>query len=128
MKILLDTCTFLWLANGAPMLSSRAKELFIDPDNEVFLSVVSAWEIAVKHALGRLGLPGAPAQFLPAWRKNLGIASLALTEEAVLHVGRLPRHHNDPFDRMLVCQSIVHGMPLLSPDSVLARYPARLLW
>jgi PIN domain nuclease of toxin-antitoxin system len=127
-KILLDTCTFLWIATGAPRLSQRAKDLFADPDNDPFLSAVSSWEIAIKHSQGRLPLPEPPEEFLPTCRRLFGIASLPLREEAALYLGRLPRHHNDPFDRMLICQSIVYGLPILSPDPLLAQYPARLLW
>jgi PIN domain nuclease of toxin-antitoxin system len=127
-KILLDTCTFLWIAIDAPRLSQRAKDLFADPDNDLFLSAVSGWEIAIKHSRGRLSLPESPEQFIPSRRRLYGLAPLPLKEEAALHLGHLPRHHNDPFDRMLICQSIVHGLPILSPDPLLAQYPARLLW
>jgi PIN domain nuclease of toxin-antitoxin system len=89
MILLLDTCTFLWLLTDAPQLSRRARQLFQDPSNEVYLSVVSAWEIAVKHALGRLPLPEPPDRFIPSRREAHGIASLELDEEAVLQIHRL---------------------------------------
>ena len=128
MRVLLDTCTFLWIAVDAPELSLRAREIFRDPDNEVFLSSVSTWEIAVKHGLGRLPLPETPETYIPALRQRHGIAPLALDEEATLCLGRLPDLHRDPFDRMLVCQSIVGGMLLLTPDESITRYPIRSLW
>ena len=128
MRLLLDTCTFLWAVFSPELLSAKAKALFTDPGNEVFLSVVSSWEIAVKHSLGRLPLPEPPAQFVPRQREAHGIDSLPLDEEAALHVSRLPRLHSDPFDRMLASQSIVHGLILLSPDKQIARYPVRIFW
>ena len=128
MKILLDTCTFLWLTTDAPELSETARKLFADAGNDVYLSAASSWEIAVKYAAGRLPLPEPPGLFVPARRKTYGIQDLPLEEEAALHVARLPRLHPDPFDRMLVCQSIIHGLAILSPDPLIAQYPVRVLW
>lgn len=128
MRLLLDTCTFLWVVGGAAELSARARELFVDPDNEVYLSVVSAWEIALKHTAGRLPLPESPERFVPAERHRHGIDTLDLDEETTLHLGRLPPLHRDPFDRMLVCQAIVHGLVLLGPDPLITQYPIRSAW
>ena len=128
MRLLLDTCTFLWIVGGSGELSAPAREAFADPGNEAFLSAVSAWEIAVKHRLGRLPLPVPPVDFVPAQRDAHGIEPLAVDEEAALHVGKLPDLHRDPFDRMLVAQAIVGGLVLLTPDDHLRQYPARTLW
>jgi PIN domain nuclease of toxin-antitoxin system len=127
-RLLLDTCTFLWIVGGAPDLSSRAREMFVHPDNEVYLSVVSAWEIALKHAAGRLPLPESPERFVPEERRRHGIDTLELDEETALHLARLPGLHRDPFDRMLVCQAIVHGLVILGPDSLVTQYPIRTIW
>jgi PIN domain nuclease of toxin-antitoxin system len=127
-RVLLDTCSFLWLTIGAEELSDQAREIFADRANEVYLSTVSSWEIAVKYALGRLPLPEAPSRFVPARRQVYGIQELPLEEEAALYVARLPRLHTDPFDRMLICQYIVHGLAVLSPDPLIAQYPVRVLW
>jgi PIN domain nuclease of toxin-antitoxin system len=126
--LLLDTCTFLWVITDAPQLSARSRELFQTAENEVFLSAVSAWEIAVKHALGRLPLPEPPARFVPAQREAHGIDTLALDEESVSQATRLPQVHRDPFDRMLVCQAIVHGLAILTPDPLFSEYPVRTMW
>ena len=128
MRILLDTCTFLWLITDAPELSDLAREVFVNPGNEVFLSVVSTWEIAIKHAIGRLPLPEAVEKFIPAQREGHGVSSLALEEEAALHLARLPEMHRDPFDRMLICQAIVHGLVILTPDELILQYPIRCIW
>jgi PIN domain nuclease of toxin-antitoxin system len=127
-RFLLDTCTFLWIVAAAAELSQRSRELFSDPDNEVYLSSVSAWEIALKHALGRLPLPDPPGQFVPAERRRHGVEALALDEESALHLARLPGLHRDPFDRMLVCQALVHGLVILTPDPLITQYPVRAMW
>jgi PIN domain nuclease of toxin-antitoxin system len=118
----------LLIAGDAAALSPRARMLFRDPGNEVYLSAVSGWEIAVKHGLGRLVLPTAPDRFVPEQREAHGIVPLALDEESVLQVTRLPDLHRDPFDRMLVCQAIAHGLVILTPDPLIARYPVRTVW
>lgn len=128
MKLLLDTCTFLWIIEGSAKLSTRAKALFSDPGNDVFLSVVSAWEVAQKHAIGKLPLPQGPDRFVRRGREAHGIAALPLDEEAALYVSRLPNLHRDPFDRMLVCQGIVYGLAILTPDADITQYPVRTVW
>ncbi len=128
MRLLLDTCTFLWIITDAPRLSSRAGELFYTPENEVYLSSVSTWEIAVKHALGRLPLPESPLAIIPSMREAHGIEPLSLDEESTLYVPRLPSYHRDPFDRILVCQAIVRDLVILTPDKAIHRYPVKTTW
>lgn len=127
-KILLDTCTALWIAADAAELSQRARELFEVPENEVYLSTVSAWEISLKYSLGNLPLPDTPERFVPELRRLGGIASLPLAEPAALQLFRLPPIHRDPFDRMLICQAIMGGMTLLTPDQDIRRYPVATAW
>jgi PIN domain nuclease of toxin-antitoxin system len=128
MRILLDTCTFLWLALDEPQLSTAAREVFTDPLNEVFLSAASAFEIAVKQELGRLPLPQPAQRYVPRLREAHLVQPLALDEESALHAASLPALHRDPFDRLLVAQAIVHGLVLLTPDEDVRRYPVRTLW
>lgn len=128
MRILLDTCSFLWLIGGSAELSRRAREAFAEPANEVFLSAVSAWEIALKHRLGRLPLPLPPDELVPAQRAAHGIDRLDLDETAALHVAKLPDLHRDPFDRMLVAQALAGGLVLLTPDAAIRQYPVRTVW
>jgi PIN domain nuclease of toxin-antitoxin system len=127
-RLLLDTCTFLWAIAGGDEISEAARAALVDPEHDVFLSSVSAWEIAVKHALGKLPLPEPPVRYVPAQRKARGIEPLALDEEAALHLAKLPPLHRDPFDRMLVCQALAGGLTLVTPDPDIARYPVRVLW
>jgi len=128
MRLLLDTATFLWVVSDAPELSDRARELVVDPENDVYLSAVSAWEISVKHDLGRLSLPDSPERFVPEQRKQQGIEELPLDEESALRLARLPMLHKDPFDRMLVCQAITQGLLLLTSDELISQYPVRTAW
>jgi PIN domain nuclease of toxin-antitoxin system len=127
-KLLLDTCAFLWILGDSPRLSRRARLLFQSPDNEVFLSAGSAWEVAIKHALGRLPLPDDPARFIPEMREAHGIEPLPIDEASTLHTARLPPLHRDPFDRLLVSQAIVHGLTILTPDPLVTQYPALTTW
>lgn len=128
MKVLLDTCTFLWIISDDSRLSNRARKLHSNPANRVYFSSVSAWEISVKNALGRLPLPGPADRFVPEQRESHGIEQLVLDEIAALQLARLPNLHRDPFDRMLVCQAIVNGLTLLTPDELIAQYPVRSVW
>jgi len=128
MNLLLDTCTFLWVVSGDAALSKAAGNAIRDEANAVYLSPVSAWEIAVKHSLGRLELVRPPDRFVPEARALHGIAELPLTELAVLYLPRLPAAHRDPFDRMLVCQALAGGHTIVSPDPLLSAYPVPLLW
>ena len=128
MKLLLDTCTFLWMTKGSKELSPTAIETFADPTNEVYLSAVSAWEINVKYRLGKLPLPLSPDKFIPKERKRHFITRLDLSENDTLHLCKLPTPHKDPFDRMLVCQAIEHSLTILTPDPLITQYPIRSLW
>ena len=128
MRILLDTCTFLWIAEGSTQLSRTAAAAYADRDNETFLSVASAWEIAIKHSCGKLPLPSPIDEWVLKMRAKGDTLPLAIDEESAIHVARLPRLHTDPFDRILVAQAIIHGMTILTPDPFIRSYPARTLW
>ena len=128
MRFLLDTCTFLWLVAGDDALSESARASVVNPENEVYLSAVSAWEIAVKYALGRLPLPASPDRFVPIQRERHAVAPLALDEQAILLLPKLPSLHRDPFDRALVCQAIQHELTLLTPDWQITQYAVRTAW
>ncbi|MEO8585687.1 MAG: type II toxin-antitoxin system VapC family toxin [Acidobacteriota bacterium] len=128
MRILLDTCTFLWLTAGSRELSPTARRTFRSEDNELFLSAASAWEIALKHAAGRLKLASTPALFVPKERGRHGIEELTVTEADALSAGALPELHRDPFDRLLVAQALARGFQILTPDKLIARYPVQTIW
>jgi len=127
-KILLGTCTFLWIAGDSPCLSRAAARLFLDPANERYLSVASVWEIGVKHAAGRLPLPERPDLPVPRLREASGIASFSVDEPCALRAAQLPLLHTDPFDRMLIAQALVHGMVILPPDAEIESYVVQVFW
>jgi PIN domain nuclease of toxin-antitoxin system len=113
---------------GDGTLSDVARQAIIDPGNSAYLSPVSAWEIVIKHALGRLILAQPPDSYVPAQREAHRIETLPLTEMAVLQIGKLPTLHRDPFDRMLVAQAISEGCVIATPDPLIRRYPVPIVW
>jgi PIN domain nuclease of toxin-antitoxin system len=127
-KILLDTCTFLWIVDQYENLSARAVDLVRSADNDLYLSAVSAWEVGVKCAAKRLVLSEPADLYVPTQRDAHGILPLPIDEESALHGARLPYLHRDPFDRLLVAQAIVHGMTIVTPDSMIRQYAARTAW
>ena len=127
MNLLLDTCTFLWLAGGGA-LSPAAAAAIRTPSNEVFLSAVSVWEIVTKHQAGRLPLPEPPDRLIETERRLRGVAALPFDEESALYGPRLPQIHRDPFDRMLIAQAIAHALTIVTPDPAIRQYPVRVLW
>lgn len=126
--MLLDTVTFLWILADSKELTKDTRLALTDSENRIFLSTASTWEIAVKHMLGKLPLPQAPAKLIPSQRRARGILTLPIDDDAVLRLPQIPRFHKDPFDRILVCQAIEHDMTIVTPDPLLRAYPVRTLW
>ena len=122
MKLLLDTHVLLWAAASSPRLSTAARELIGDNQNSLTFSVASIWEVVIKHALGRGDFRADPAG-LRRWLVSSGYTEWSVTSPHALAVGRLPNHHGDPFDRLLVAQAIVEGATLVTADRTVARYP-----
>ncbi len=122
-RLLLDTCTFLWLAGGGSLSNDGEPTRSATPANEVFLSAASVWEIVTKYERGRLPLPEPPERLIPAERRLRGSRRSAFDEESALHGRRLPWLHRDPFDRMLIAQAIAHGLAIVTPDPLIAQYP-----
>jgi PIN domain nuclease of toxin-antitoxin system len=126
-NLLLDTCIFLWFISGDRRLPEPLREAIRDPANAVHLSVVSLWEIIVKHQLGKLPLPHPPDRYIPEQRERHLIASLPLEEDSVARLQQLPPLHRDPFDRMLICQALTHGFTLLTVDDKIRAYPVQVM-
>lgn len=127
MKVLLDTHVWLWLQTEPERLSQGSLDLLADPANELLLSAASAWEIAVKVGLGKLHLPSPPADYVPRRLATSGTTALPVELRHALHVATLPRHHRDPFDRLLVAQAQVEDMPLMTADPQLGAYDVEIL-
>jgi PIN domain nuclease of toxin-antitoxin system len=127
-KFLLDTHTFLWWITDDPQLSEAAREIIRNSDNELFLSVASAWEMAIRVRLGRLHLPDRPDRFVPDQLARNGIQPLPIEMSHALYVARLPSIHNDPFDRLIVAQSMLEKLPIITKDGVIAKYEVTVVW
>lgn len=128
MNLLLDTCTFLWLALPQGKLSAEAIRLIDEESSTLFFSDVSVWEICLKESSGKLPLPGAPRTWLPSRLAFFQVKRLSLEQNAIFRSGELPRLHADPFDRLLAAQAIECGMTILSPDTPLSGLGASRIW
>jgi PIN domain nuclease of toxin-antitoxin system len=128
-KMLLDTAALLWLAAGDKQLSLPARQALGDPDNLAFVSAVTAWEIALKAAKGKLRLPSPAHAWFPAVIKHHRLLVLSIEAEAALASAALPAIHADPFDRLLIATALAQQMTFLTPDQVIHRYPnLKTLW
>lgn len=127
MKLLLDTQVFLWLMNADVRLPVTWREQILDLDVEVYLSVATVWECVIEHRLGKLSFPEAAASYLPAQRERHDIQSLTVDEACLTSLEKLPLHHRDPFDRIIISQALYHGLTLVSTDTMFQRYNVPLL-
>jgi PIN domain nuclease of toxin-antitoxin system len=128
MRALLDAHVFLWWNAGDERLSDRARRVIADPRNEIVISVAIAWEIAIKAARGRLELPEPADTYIPRRIGDDGFESLPILLRHALVAGSLPPHHADPFDRVLIAQAHVEGMPIITADDSISRYEVETLW
>lgn len=124
MKLLLDTHIFLWYITNDEHLSAIVSSNIRDENNEVYLSAVSVWEALVKYSLGRLAIPSPADEYLRAKQEQHRIVELPLASASIGPLLRLPPLHRDPFDRMLICQAIHHGLTLVTADEHILRYPS----
>lgn len=127
MNLLLDTCEFLFLISGSTRLTRERREAISSAENTVFLSSVSVSEIAIKYGIGKLHLPETPETYIPKNRIRHHIAELPLLEQAAVLMFSLPFHHRNPFDRLLIAQSIAHDLTLVTSDPLIHRYSIKLL-
>jgi PIN domain nuclease of toxin-antitoxin system len=127
MKLLLDTHAFLWWLAGDERLSDEGRRRLRSMDTVPVLSAASSWEIVIKHRLGKLELPEDPESFVTSRMAREGISGLPIEHAHALAVADLPMHHKDPFDRILIAQAIVEGIPILTADSAFMEYDAELI-
>src|SRR4051812_31573604 len=123
MNLLLDTHVFLWYVSGDARLSTAVRDQIISPLNQVVISVVCIWEAIIKWQTGKLPLPESPDIYLPRVRNEHRIGCLSVDEASVLRLSGLPLLHRGPFDRILICQALEHGLTPVTMDPVVLRYP-----
>ncbi len=128
MKLLLDTHALLWWWLDSPQLSAKASRCIANESNEIFASAASAWEIATKHRLGKLGLPKLTMQRYESLLAADGFEPLAITTGHALLAGSYAQPHADPFDRMIAAQSELEQLPLISSDSAMKQFGIKVLW
>lgn len=128
MKALLDTHAFIWWVTDDSRLSSTARGIIADDSNVLFLSAASAWEIVIKVRLGKLNLPEPPETYIPSRLTMNRFESLPIQMVHALQVVNLPDFHRDPFDRIIIAQSQVEKMPIVTVDTKITRYPVDVIW
>lgn len=128
MRLLLDTCAFLWWTSADDRIPTATLRALEDNDTIVFLSVSSAWEIAIKSKLGRLELPAPALAFVREASELYRLTILPVELEDAVRAGELPLHHKDPFDRLLVAQATLRDVEIVSPDAAFQPYGVRTIW
>jgi PIN domain nuclease of toxin-antitoxin system len=128
MNLLLDTHTLLWILTDNKNLSKKVRRLFLSEDNEIYLSVASIWEMAIKVSIGRLNLSEPVKEFVQNQVKGNDIKILAVEAEDIYPIETLPFHHRDPFDRLIIAQSMTRNYPILSADVEFDAYPIKRIW
>lgn len=126
MRILLDTQCWLWMQALPERFSSNALRLVEDPENDLFLSTASSWEIAIKSGLGKLSLPMPPDDYVPDRMRSSGVIGLPIEHSHALQVASLPLHHRDPFDRLLIAQAQLERLTILTADRQLVQYEVQI--
>lgn len=127
MRVLLDTQVWLWMLAAPDRLSNASRAICTSAANELLFSAASAWEIAIKHGLGKIQLPEAPARYIPRMMVHTSVTPLPIHHRHALHVAELPDHHRDPFDRLLIAQAQMEGVPILSADRQFSQYDVEVL-
>lgn len=128
MKALLDTHSFLWWNIDDPKLSSNARDVIEDGENMIYLSAVSAWEITLKAAKDRLILPEPPDKYVSNSIHEYQFIALPIHISHALQVFHLPVHHSDPFDRILIAQSLLEDLPIITIDNHIKKYEINTIW
>ena len=128
MRLLLDTHCWLWWLTEPEKLSPSVRNLLTDRKNELHLSVASIWEIGIKFAIGKLSLPQPPEKLVPREMAADGLVTLDIKSIHALKAAGLPLYHRDPFDRMLIAQSQVEQLPIMTTDPVFDQYNIKVIW
>ncbi len=126
--MLLDTCTFLWIASRPENISNDATKAIDGANQPLHLSDVSVWEISLKWSTGKIRLPQTPRLWIEEQTVIWNLTRLPIQRNHIYRATELPKHHKDPFDRLLVAQAIEHNLIVLTPDEHIHRYPVSVLW
>jgi len=127
-KYLLDTHVFLWWIQDDQKLSPRARGVLSDGGNDILLSVASLWEIVIKVQIGKLSVPQPADRYLGRQLQTNAISTLPVEAAHALRLLKLPNHHKDPFDRLLVAQSQAENLPIVTADPAVKKYPVKTIW
>lgn len=122
MRLLLDTHAWLWLVAAPERLSEDARTLLESSATQLYLSAASGWELSIKQALGRLELGGSAEVVVPDLMLRSDVGALSITHQHALRAGGLPHHHKDPFDRLLIAQAQLEGLPVMTADAAFGMY------
>ena len=126
MNLLLDTQTFLWYVMGDPRLSQRMRSYIENPSNPYLISIASLWELAIKDGLGKLRLDVSFQELIEQYVTGTGLTILPVSIAHLLELRKLPNHHRDPFDRIIIAQSIVENLTVVTTDSHFDKYPIQI--
>ena len=127
-RVLLDAHTLIWAISNPERLSPLAARIITDPPTQCLVSVATLWELAIKQSIGKLQLAQPVISLFESSKDQLNASMLPITAAHISTVATLPFHHKDPFDRMIVAQSMVESVPLVSADSALDMYGLDRLW
>lgn len=127
MRFLIDTNCWLWMVAEPERLSKPSRQRILDVTNERILSAASAWEIALKYSIGKLELPEPPHEFVPNRMASTLTTPLAIQHQHALQAARLPLHHRDPFDRLLIAQALIERIPIMTADRQFKAYGVELI-
>jgi PIN domain nuclease of toxin-antitoxin system len=128
MKVLVDSHTFIWALLYDHRLTAKAKQVLRSDEHELFFSLVSLWEIAIKIKTGKLNAIGSSVAYFRDEMENYSMQLLPIRYQHILQLEALPVHHRDPFDRLLIAQAIAESLPILTHDDMFSLYPVKVIW
>jgi len=127
-KYLIDTHTLLWSAGNSPRLSSKVKKIYLNPNNDIYLSLASIWELSIKIGLNKINLSIPLKKFVDIHILGNNIEILNINLNHIYRIEKLPLHHRDPFDRLIISQAIEENLPIIGNDKIFDNYKIKRIW